>query len=327
VEFRTYQDLNNTILRNISKIPQNVDLIVGIPRSGLMVASIIALYRNLPLTSLDDFLDGNLFTPGITKPKNGWIKNVHEARKILIVEDSVNSGASIQKAKNLIKEKSDCADKCIYLAAYVKKSTIKLVDLYFEVLELPRIFQWNFLQHVYLSQCCFDIDGVLCDDPSPDQNDDGPNYRDFLLHAPLKLYPQRQVKYLVSSRLEKYRPETENWLKENHISYGELILMNLPSAEERRRLGNHAEFKAEQYRKHSDAVLFIESDDIQAQKIFQLTNKPVFCINSQQYYCDKKRERKIALRFQQKEKYKAFLKRFLLVRIAIKIRNKLRKID
>ena len=325
MEFRTYEDLNSTILQNISEIPQDADLIVGIPRSGLMVASIIALYRNLPLTSLDDFLAGNLFTPGITKPKNGWIKSIHEARKILVVEDSVNSGASIQKAKKLIAEKTDCADKCMYLAVYINKSTAKLVDFYFEILEQPRIFQWNFLQHTYLNQCCFDIDGVLCDDPSPYQNVDGIKYHEFLLHAPLKLSPQREVKYLVTSRLEKYRSETEIWLKKYHISYGELIMMNLTSADERRRLGNHAEFKAEQYLSNPDAALFIESDDEQAQKIFQLTNKPVFCVNSQQYYCDERRERMIALKSRKKEQYKHFLKKFWLVRIVIKVRNNLRK--
>lgn len=124
------------------------------------------------------------------------------------------------------------------------------MDLYLEILEQPRIFQWNFLQHGFLIHACFDIDGVLCDDPSPEQNDDGPRYRDFLLHAPLKLKPQRPVKYLVTSRLEKYRPETEQWLAEHDIPYEQLIMMDVATAEERRRLGNHASFKAEQYRKH-----------------------------------------------------------------------------
>ena len=325
MEFRTYEDLNRVILQNMSKLPQDIDLIVGIPRSGLMVASMIALYRNLPLTSLDDFIEGRLFTPGMTKPKDGWIADLHDARKILVVEDSVASGNSILQAKEKIKRYSQYADRCIYLAAYVQESSASLVDLYLEILEQPRIFQWNFLQHGFLIHACFDIDGVLCDDPSSKQNDDGPCYRDFLLHAPLKLKPQRPVKYLVTSRLEKYRSETEQWLAEHHIPYEQLIMMNVATAEERRRLGNHARFKAEQYRKHKDAQLFIESEDTQAREIFRLTNKPVFCVDSQVYYCDIGREHRIAQRAIHKNRVKDFLKQFRLVRYANECRKSLKR--
>lgn len=321
LEFRTYEDLNRVILQNMSKLPQDIDLVVGIPRSGLMVASMIALYRNLPLTSLDDFIEGRLFTPGMTKPKDGWIADLHDARKILVVEDSVASGNSILQAKEKIKQHSPYADRCIYLAAYVQKSSASLVDLYLEILEQPRIFQWNFLQHGFLIHACFDIDGVLCDDPSPDQNDDGPCYRDFLLHAPLKLKPQRPVKYLVTSRLEKYRSETEQWLAEHDIPYEQLIMMNVATAEERRRLGNHASFKAEQYRKHKDAQLFIESEDAQAREIFHLTNKPVFCVDSQVYYCDIGREHRIVQMAMRKNRIKEFLKQFRLIRYAMSAVN------
>lgn len=325
LEFRTYDDLSRVILQNMSRLPQDIDLVVGVPRSGLMVASMIALYRNLPLTSLDDFLEGRLFTPGRSKPKDGWITALQDARRILVVEDSAASGQSILQAREQIGHCSPYAERCVYLAAYVQESAAQFVDFYLEVLEQPRIFQWNFLQHGFLMQACFDIDGVLCEDPSPEQNDDGPRYREFLLHAPLKLRPQRPVRYLVTSRLERYRAETEQWLAEQQIPYEQLIMMDVATAAERRRLGNHAAFKAAQYRAHEDAQLFIESEDAQAREIFRLTNKPVFCIESQVYYCDHGREWRIAQTAIRKHRVKEFLKQFRLVRYANAGRKVLRR--
>lgn len=57
MNFRTINDLNNLISKNLDKIPKDIDLIVGVPRSGLFVANLIALYLNLPLTDFDSFLN------------------------------------------------------------------------------------------------------------------------------------------------------------------------------------------------------------------------------------------------------------------------------
>ena len=101
MNFFTYNDLHTTILRNLSLIPADVDLIVGIPRSGMLVASILAIYMNLPMGSIDEFYSGEFMSAGLTKPKNGWIKNITEARRILVVDDSVAYGRSMK----LVKEK------------------------------------------------------------------------------------------------------------------------------------------------------------------------------------------------------------------------------
>ena len=53
LNFITISMFNNTIYKNINKIPKDVDLIVGIPRSGLLVANLLALYLNIKLTDID----------------------------------------------------------------------------------------------------------------------------------------------------------------------------------------------------------------------------------------------------------------------------------
>lgn len=289
MHFRTYHDLSEAIISSLPDIPPDVDLVVGVPRSGLMAASMYALFLNLPLTTIDLLLDGKMLSYGFTKPTDHWIDNVNEARKILIVEDSVNSGKSILECKERIAV-SNFADRALYLCVYASPEATCLVDYCAEVVPQPRMFEWNFLTHARLTACCFDIDGVICPDPRPEQNDDGEEYLSFITNTPTKLRPLNKVGYIVTSRLEKYRTETERWLEENEISYGELFMHDAPSAEARRQLGNHAEFKALIYKKLHDAELFIESDDGQARTIFQLTGKPVFCIDSQILYSNKAQE-------------------------------------
>ena len=57
------------------------------------------------------------------------------------------------------------------------------VDYFFEIVDYPRFFQWNIMNHSILQKTCMDIDGVLCADPTPEENDDGEKYRHFLLNA------------------------------------------------------------------------------------------------------------------------------------------------
>ncbi|MGB3626238.1 MAG: glycosyltransferase, partial [Henriciella sp.] len=104
--------------------------------------------------------------------------------------------------------------------------------------------------------------------------DDGPKYIDFLLNAEPLFIPQKEISAIVTSRLEKYRPETESWLAAHNVAYKELIMLDLPSAAERRRLRAHAPFKAEVYGARDD-ILFVESNFRQARDIAQLTDKPV----------------------------------------------------
>lgn len=281
MNFKTLSDLNNDIYNNLSDLP-DVDLIVGVPRSGMLVASILALYLNKPLTDIDSFKNGILYSSGETKNTKEQVKNVKDARSILIVEDSVSSGNSILKAKNKLKDSEDKYE-FIYLAAYVTYESKKYVDYYLSIVEHPRSFEWNIMHTGNLSRACVDIDGVLCVDPTEEQNDDGEKYKQFLENAIPKLLPTVKINTIVTSRLEKYRPETERWLSKHNIEYEKLHMLSLDSKEERQRLGCHGKYKAGIYKK-SKCILFIESNPGQAEEINALTKKGVFCIDNQTYY-------------------------------------------
>ncbi len=274
MNYRNISQLNETIIRNIDKIPYDVDLVVGIPRSGIIPANLIALYRNVPFVSLTEFENGVLFSGG--ERLNGYDKKT--IKKVLVVDDSFCSGNANTKSKQRI-AKLNYDFEYIYTVIYIIPQNVHLVDVYFEVLPAPRVFQWNILHHGYLSKSCVDIDGVLCVDPTEEENDDGEKYINFILNAKPLFLPKIKIHTLISCRLEKYRKQTELWLNNHNIQYENLILMDLPDKETRIRLGNHAKYKGDFF-KQSECILFIESNYKQAQDIFKISKKSVFCIET-----------------------------------------------
>lgn len=50
MNYRSISDLNQIILKRLYIIPRDIDLVVGIPRSGMFPANLLALYLNRPVT-------------------------------------------------------------------------------------------------------------------------------------------------------------------------------------------------------------------------------------------------------------------------------------
>lgn len=98
------------------------------------------------------------------------------------------------------------------------------------------------------------------------------------------IIPAYMIAALVTSRLEKYRPQTEQWLRENGVQYDKLYMLNVASKEERIRLGCHADFKAETYKRLDDCILFVESNSRQARQIAEKSGKPVICAETDEMF-------------------------------------------
>lgn len=282
MNFRSFFDLSNIIRNKINLLPNDVDLIVGIPRSGLLVANYISLLLNKPLTDVDGLLEGRILSSGKSKDTTNHINIVSEAKKILVVDDSIYSGKSMEECKQKLKEyKYDAT--FIYCAIYALPTCITQIDIYFEILNSPRLFEWNIFSHQYLMpKMCFDMDGVLCEEPLRDDNDDGEKYIRFICNAKVKFYPSGTLGCIVTSRLEKYRKQTEDWLERKGIKYNSLVMLSA-TAEERVRNNLHAIHKAKYYGQ-SDYVLFVESDEKQAIEINRITKKPVYCVANGVFY-------------------------------------------
>lgn len=269
MNYRTINDLNQLLLNNLYKIPQNIDLVVGIPRSGLLVANLIALYLNKRVSTLELFQNNVILSNNTTRPLD-----LNEIKTVLVVDDSCNSGNAMTNAKNSITNKNV---DYIFLAVYTTNNGRKFLDIYFEILEWPRIFQWNIMNSWVNTNSVYDLDGVLCENPKVD--DDGQLYINEITNAKPKFITKYNIGIICTCRLEKYRSITENWLKEHNITYNQLIMMQYNTKEERVRANCHGQFKGEIFYNSSSSIFF-ESDYSQANIIKSMNpTKKVFCVD------------------------------------------------
>jgi len=286
INYRSIVQLNDVICKNISKF-SGYDLIVGIPRSGLLVANIIALQLNVLISDIESFINNRVLYSGISFKLTDKERNcfLDIPRKVLIVDDSVGDGTE----KKFWREKLvNCKHKLTWAAIYYFGKVPDVLDFVIEEVAPTRFFEWNWKKHDILSHACIDLDGVFCLDPTNEQNDDGENYINFVNNASVIFRPKVKLYHIVTSRLEKYRTLTEKWLHLNGIAYEKLTMMNVNTPAERSAIG-HANFKAEIYSKDERAEIFIESSESQSKQIFSLTKKPVFSVETRNLYqCIKK---------------------------------------
>ena len=91
------------ISRNIYKIPHDVDVVVGIPRSGTLAAHAVALLLNKPIADIDSFAQyGIIYKCG---KRGKAYNNGICVRKILLVDDSITSGNSMKCAMEKLHDK------------------------------------------------------------------------------------------------------------------------------------------------------------------------------------------------------------------------------
>jgi uncharacterized HAD superfamily protein/adenine/guanine phosphoribosyltransferase-like PRPP-binding protein len=272
----SFAQLSTAIRSQLHRIPGDVDLVVGIPRSGMVPAYQIGLFLNRLVADIDTFLADGKVSHGHTRKLGIALTSLRQAQHILLVDDSIATGGSMQKALDRIRLSGFCG-RVSTCAAIVAPSQQAAVDVSFVTLPQPRLFEWNAFHHACVENSCFDFDGVLCVDPTAQENDDGPRYRKFLATARPLFKPSLRIGHIVSARLEKYRGLTEEWLAANGIQYGSLHLVNLPNREERIRQGAHCAHKIRVYG-DTGSTMFYESDAGQAREIAQGSGKPVLCV-------------------------------------------------
>ncbi len=277
MNYRSMQDLNEAVLAWKPRLQAEVDLVVGVPRSGLLVANLLALHIGTPMTDVDGLVTRRLLNHGHRSVRHVDLTAPDPVR-ILIVDDVVDTGATLARVRAAVAA-AGLDHPIRYAAVYARPGMEGAVDLHHEALAQPRALQWNVMQAPGLARCCVDIDGVLCPDPTDAENDDGQRYLSFLREAGPRVLAPIEVGWLVTNRLERYRPETEAWLARHGIRHGGLFMRDLPDAAARRGQGNYGRHKADAYVR-TGADLFIESDAWQAVEIADLSGRPVFCTDT-----------------------------------------------
>jgi hypoxanthine phosphoribosyltransferase len=255
LNYINYNTLIADTLKLCKRLPRKYDIVVGIPNSGMIPAHVIGFTLGVPVYNINEF-------------------RLH-VKNVLLVDDSITSGNTMNGAKGFLQ------DENIDTAVIYTDRPDMDVTYFQKQIDAPRVFQWNIFKHGHLENACLDIDGVLSKDPDFVEDDNKPDQmREFILNTEPLHIPKRTVKAFITNRIEKYRPETEQWLKKHNIKYKHLIMAPFDTANERRKyftqLGGNGFWKAQKYKEILGAW-FIESNITQAKQIKSIIKDSVYC--------------------------------------------------
>ena len=157
---------------------------------------------------------------------------------------------------------------------YIERQSPLLPDLYHEILPGLGLFEWNVLHSKKTDTLVSDLDGVICEDCAPEIDSNEELYCEWIKNAKPYLIPAFEIDVILSSRLEKYRHATEEWLNRHRVKYKKLILWDIPSKEER----NFAKFKIDQLIKIKPGFIW-ESNSSESEQIWKATKTPTLCVD------------------------------------------------
>lgn len=213
----TILDAVKLTLKWADSLPNKFDVIVGVPRSGLTIAGILASKFGRPLSTPNAFVQGEVWhSLHVGKPK---------FHNVLIVEDDVIRGTQISRAYMKLKT-FDPSLEIETASLFVTPKSKKLINYHYMVKKPPLIYEWSLLTNMAsLGKLLVDMDGVLCKNPSDGDLKNEKSVTDFYVKAEPHLIPQYTIEAIVTSRLEKYRSQTEAWLKKHDVKYKRLIML------------------------------------------------------------------------------------------------------
>lgn len=273
--FRSYAQAAADVRKWSLSIPDDIVAVAGVPRSGSLIALLLAQHRNIHFVEWEQLLRGErpwterLRRNVTAKPADG---------PVLVVDDTCYTGWTIRQLKPSIR------GNIRYGALYVGDEGRHELDYWFAVAPVwSHSFEWNLLHDAPTKHVCSDLDGTLCEDyllPGED-HDFSEAYAKHLQHARKIRGTSYPVHAVVTARLEKYRQQTEDWLGRSGILYDRLIMCPAVTPDERSRMG-FGRWKASVYAELPDARLFVENDHSQAKTIYDLTGKAVLSIDRMQ---------------------------------------------
>jgi hypothetical protein len=240
------------------KLPRDITRVIGVARSGLFAAGVLAERLHVPLWSISPA------TGPLDLGHGARLQSVATDGVTLVVDDTAASGYSLSQLEPVLP--ADSVFACLYCAPQCRQR----VRLFAELLPLPHYLEWNLFNSVHTATLATDIDGVLCPDPPEGLSEC--QYERWLQNAPLWQRPLRDtLPVIATGRRRRYRKHTEQWLAERGIRYQLLVV---PESEID--WLHPAEMKADAYAA-SSATVFVESDPQQARAIANRSKKRVIC--------------------------------------------------
>jgi hypothetical protein len=137
---------------------------------------------------------------------------------LLIVDDTAWHGIAMEHIWRLAAGRWPGA-QIVTAVIYAHPQTLHLLDFVGCSYAGPHYLEWNLFNTAHVDPAVggglvSDLDGILCRDIAPDDDDDGPRYLAAIRNAlPIQRPNRRPIPMIVTARLEKYRSETETGLR------------------------------------------------------------------------------------------------------------------
>ncbi len=288
MEYISYQKIIEDIKTNITKIPKDVLGIIGVPRSGMLPATIIAGQLNVGLCTINEFIEkgADVFS---SNHGNRKLRSI-ESKKILVVDDTCYNGTETKKNRlklSKFNNEYEFIFMCVYLegSCMIDKPDLYLVDISKNVKNSGFgicLYEWNLFSNPgIMEKTIFDLDGVLCVEPPDERKID--EYVKYIDNPIPLIIPTLDKITICTYRLIKYKEQTFKFLDSVGLTKKLVYMFNSDSYEERAKTPSWL-YKSYVYNKLSDYKLFVESDDQQAKEINRITKKPVFCLSTNKLY-------------------------------------------
>jgi orotate phosphoribosyltransferase len=257
-------------------LPGDLDAVIGVARSGLMPAQQIAGTRHLPLFACR--ISWSHAEEAVVDVGNGWRLcdyQLRPLRKVLLIDDTAWYGRSMDWATTVVRRWLPGAE-IVRAAVYATSHSQAFLDAWACTYDGLHYLEWNLFNSGHAETLATDFDGILCPDFTAEEDDDGPRYLEAMRGRPALQTPRRAVlPAIITSRLEKYRSETMQWLADYGIRYRQLLMGPWRTRAERER-ADVAGWKARQFLS-TGLKMFVESDPAQAVAIHRRTGKSVLC--------------------------------------------------
>ena len=241
------------------KLPRDVTDVVGIPRSGMLPAAVIATHLHLPLWQLTE--------AGLQRlghGSRGGSLGSPAGNRFAVVDDTVYGGRAFTRARAAV-------PNSVLAAVYVRPEASHVADIFARRLPTPHLLEWNVANNgpmaglaanpIYRRGIAFDLDGVIVHDAESG----GPPGSPYLVPR------AHQVKLIATGRRERSRGVTEALLQSLGVRWERLEM--LPDHEPDEAIAEH---KATMLLA-SGCGLFLESDPDQAEAICRQSGRPVIC--------------------------------------------------
>ena len=275
MNYRSYEDLVRDIRVNLGRIAADeYDLVVGIPRSGMIPAYILALYLNVSCVDLPSFINNSRIVAGNTRSIRHEVSFPWDAKRVLLVDDSIMTGSSFRAAVASLPP--EYRGRISTLVVYSTTHQPEGVDVCLAHVPAPRVFEWNIFHHYVMSKACVDMDGVVCAAPAEGEPVD--RYTRSIAEERPYIVPTPTIHTLITRRPPESRREVELWLRTHGVKYRNLVMLGPEATREMPATDALIRRLSEYYYARSELMLYVAGDPVQAERIVSQTGKPVYCV-------------------------------------------------